>query len=293
MKLIAFKRKNQLNPEIGVLTEQGAVPAVRCGITYPDMNTLIEKATAHEMDYLNRMANERRTPLEAGSYALMSPIPYPKQDVICLGLNYKEHIEEAESYSSDAFELQKQNAVYFSKRASYCPGSGETVSSHSGLTEKLDYEAELAVIIGKEACQVPEEDVKDYIFGYTVLNDLTARDVQTSHAQWYFGKSLDGFCPMGPCIVTADEVSWPPVLKIRSYVNGELRQESDTGMLIHGIGEIIAELSQGMRLMPGTIIATGTPKGTGMGMNPPVFLKPGDTVVCEIEGIGRLENTIV
>lgn len=134
---------------------------------------------------------------------------------------------------------------------------------------------------------------KDYVFGYTILNDVSARDVQTAHKQWYFGKSLDGFTPMGPCIVTADEFdTYPPKMGIRSFVNGEKRQDSNTGLQIFDIDHVIHELTQGMTLKAGTIIATGTPAGVGMGMDPPQFLKPGDTVRCEIDGIGSLTNTV-
>jgi len=139
---------------------------------------------------------------------------------------------------------------------------------------------------------VPEAEAADYVFGYTVINDMSARNIQTSHKQWYFGKSLDGFTPMGPCIVTADEFAFPPVLGISATVNGELRQNSTTALLIHGIAEVIAELSRGMTLRAGTIIAMGTPSGVGMGFEPPKFLCPGDEVVCTVEGIGSLHNTI-
>ena len=158
--------------------------------------------------------------------------------------------------------------------------------------ERLDYEAELAVIIGKTAKNVPAEQAEEYIFGYTVLNDVSARVLQTSHKQWYFGKSLDGFTPMGPAIVTADEIPFPPKLRISACVNGEVRQDSTTDLLITGIADIIAELSSGMTLLPGTIIATGTPAGVGMGFDPPKFLKSGDTVECSIEGIGTLRNIV-
>ena len=137
------------------------------------------------------------------------------------------------------------------------------------------------------------EDVKNYIFGYTVINDISARNIQTAHKQWYFGKSLDGFTPMGPCILTADEVEYPPVLKITAKVNGELRQNSTTDLLITDIDHIVHELSCGITLKAGTIIATGTPSGVGMGMNPPCFLKDGDIVECKIEKIGSITNKIV
>ena len=159
--------------------------------------------------------------------------------------------------------------------------------------QKLLQMTRLAVIIGKEAKNVPEEEVKNYIFGYTIINDVSARTLQTQHNQWYFGKSLDGFFPMGPCITTVEDIPYPPKLSIQSRVNGELRQDSNTELLIFGIDHIVSELSKGMTLKPGTIIATGTPAGAGMGFTPPKFLKPGDVVECTIEGIGTLTNPVV
>ena len=134
--------------------------------------------------------------------------------------------------------------------------------------------------------------MESYIFGYTVLNDVSARDIQRNHNQWFFGKSLDGFTPMGPCIVTKDEIPYPPKLDVMSIVNDEIRQNSNTDMFIHSIDEVVSQLSQGMTLRAGTVIATGTPSGVGLGMNPPTFLKSGDKVICRIEGIGDLVNTI-
>ena len=222
---------------------------------------------------------------------LLAPIPRPRQDVICLGINYKAHADEAAGYDA-AFIKERPIPIYFSKRVTEAVAPGGAIQSHPGLVERLDYEVELAVIIGKTARNVPAEQAADYIFGYTILNDVSARVLQTAHKQWYFGKSLDGFTPIGPCIVTADEIAFPPVLPIRASVNGELRQDSTTDLLITGIADIIAELSSGMTLLPGTIIATGTPSGVGMGFDPPKFLKHGDVVECEIEGIGVLRNTV-
>ena len=158
--------------------------------------------------------------------------------------------------------------------------------------DKLDYEVELGVILGRDAFQVDAESADDYIFGYTIINDVSARDIQLKHQQWYFGKSLDGYTPMGPCIVTADEIDNVHDLDITCYVNGEKRQSSNTGYMITTVEEAIAELSQGMTLSAGTVIATGTPGGVGMGMKPPVYLGSGDVVRCEIENIGVLENTV-
>ena len=229
--------------------------------------------------------------LSLGDVELLAPIPRPRQDVICLGINYKAHADEAASYDS-AFVKERPIPIYFSKRVCEAVAPGGMIQSHPGLVERLDYEAELAVIIGKTAKDVPAEQAAEYIFGYTILNDVSARVLQTAHKQWYFGKSLDGFTPIGPCIVTADEIPFPPALPIRARVNGELRQDSTTDLLITGIADIIAELSSGMTLLPGTIIATGTPSGVGMGFDPPKFLRSGDVVECEIGGIGVLRNTV-
>ena len=223
---------------------------------------------------------------------LQSPIPCPAQDVVCLGINYMAHSDEAEKYSADAFATKHQDAIYFSKRVSRAVPDGGFIEAHTDLVQKLDYECELAVVLGRDARDVPAGQTKGYVFGYTILNDVSARDVQTAHKQWYFGKSLDGFTPIGPCIVTADEIVFPPALHITARVNGELRQDSTTDLLITSIADIIEELSSGMTLLPGTIISTGTPSGVGMGFDPPKFLKPGDVVECTIDGIGTLRNTV-
>ena len=221
-----------------------------------------------------------------------SPIPSPAQDVICLGINYMAHSDEAEKYSADAFATKHQDAIYFSKRVTRAVPDGGFIEAHTDLVKKLDYECELAVVLGKDAKDVPAGQTKDYVFGYTILNDVSARDVQTAHKQWYFGKSLDDFTPIGPWIVTKDEFKNPPALPIRSYVNGELRQDSNTELMINGIEKVICELTQGMTLQAGTIIAMGTPAGVGMGFEPPRFLNSGDVVTCEIEGIGTMTNKI-
>ena len=170
---------------------------------------------------------------------------------------------------------------------------GGFIEAHTDLVKKLDYECELAVVLGKDAKDVPAGQTKDYVFGYTILNDVSARDVQTAHKQWYFGKSLDGFTPMGPWIVTPDEFDVRRPQKIQSRINGELRQDSTTDLMIFHVPYVIAELSQGMTLRPGTIISMGTPAGVGMGFDPPKFLQSGDVVECAIEGIGTLRSTVV
>ena len=284
MKLVTFLHDNK--EAVGVLTEDGA--AVR-PLPFADMNALIQASR----EALLAAVKGAAATLPLSAVTLLAPIPRPRQDVICLGINYKAHTEEAARYSSEAFTKERPIPINFSKRVTEAVAPEGDIESHPGLVERLDYEAELAVIIGKTAKNVMAEDAADYIFGYTVLNDVSARVLQTAHKQWYFGKSLDGFTPMGPCIVTADEFdTYPPALPIRSRVNGELRQDSNTKLQIFDIDHVIHELSQGMTLKAGTIIATGTPAGVGMGMDPPQFLHSGDTVQCEIEGIGTLTNTV-
>ena len=238
-------------------------------------------------------AAERGGAVPLSDVELLAPIPRPRQDVVCLGMNYRDHAEESARYSADAFTKNSTAAVYFSKRVSEAGKPDGVIPRHAGLTDRLDYEAELAVVLGKAARDVKAADAADYIFGYTVLNDVSARDLQTGHKQWYFGKSLDGFTPMGPVLVTADEIAYPPALEITCRVNGELRQQSNTSLLITSIGDVLEELTAGMTLLPGTIIATGTPAGVGMGFDPPKFLQSGDVVECAIEGIGTLRSTVV
>ncbi len=280
MKLITCLYKGE--ERVGALTEEGAA-----FLPYPDMNTLIESLPPAAFAVTS---TAKPVPLE--DVTLLAPIPRPRQDVICLGMNYRDHEKEAAKYDAEAFKKEKPAAVYFSKRVSRAGDPDGDIPRYEGLVERLDYEAELAVIIGKTARNVKAENAGDYVFGYTVLNDVSARDLQTGHKQWYFGKGLDGFTPMGPCILTADETAFPPALDISCAVNGEERQRSNTALLIHGIPEIIEELSAGMTLLPGTIIATGTPAGVGMGFDPPKFLEAGDIVACTIQSIGTLRSTV-
>lgn len=282
MKLVTYLYNSR--EAVGLLTDGDAVRP----LPFADMNALIE-APQEELEDAVRAAGEA---LPLSAVTLLAPIPRPRQDVICLGINYKAHADESTRYDATAFGGERPVPIYFSKRVSEAVPPEGFIESHPGLVERLDYEAELAVIIGRTARNVAPADAADYIFGYTVLNDVSARLLQTTHKQWYFGKGLDGFTPMGPCIATAEEISFPPALAISSRVNGELRQNSTTDLLITGIADIIAELSSGMTLLPGTIIATGTPAGVGMGFDPPKFLKSGDVVECSIQGIGAIRNTV-
>ena len=295
MKLLTFEYNGET--ELGVLSADGekVIPLSKIEINYSDMNDLIDNITEKEMEMAAAAANADTDSVPAffmRDVKMRAPIIRPKQDVICLGINYADHAVESSRYKGDAFGGDRPVPIYFSKRVNEAVGDGEPVLAHTDIVERLDYEVEIAVVIGKPAYKVSREETLDYVFGYTILNDISARDIQTSHKQWYFGKSLDAFTPIGPWIVTTDEMPEPSGHPIRSYVNGELRQNGNTNQLIFDIPYVISELSQGITLLPGTIIAMGTPAGVGMGFQPPKFMKPGDVVKCEIEGIGTLTNPI-
>jgi len=288
MRLVTFL--NEAGEEkVGILNMQGT--GVIPYDEYKTMQELIEIAGGNRGAlWQESLANNPVIPME--KITLLAPIMHPKQDIICLGINYMAHAEESARYKGEDFGGERPFAIYFSKRVNEAVATEGAILAHEDLVDSLDYEAELAVIIGKDAKDVPKEEVRNYIFGYTILNDVSARNVQTRHKQWYFGKSLDGFTPMGPCITTVDELPYPPEVTVRSYINGELRQDGNTRDLIFDIDHIVSELSQGMTLKAGTIIATGTPAGAGMGFVPPRFLQKGDKVECVIEGIGVLRNYI-
>ena len=258
--------------------------ALICGWS-EDIKAALEHLAANE-DVLTSAA------VNVEKLQLCAPIVHPRQDVICLGINYDAHAQEAGRFSDEAFGGERPYTIYFSKRVSRATATNEAVPSYVGLVDSLDYECELGVVLARDCRAVTKEQARKYIFGYTIINDISARNLQTRHKQWYLGKSLDGFTPIGPCLVTADEIGDEQNLDISCTVNGELRQSSNTKYMIQTVCGAISELSQGMTLQAGTIIATGTPAGVGMGMQPPSFLKTGDEIVCRIEKIGALRNVI-
>jgi 2-keto-4-pentenoate hydratase/2-oxohepta-3-ene-1,7-dioic acid hydratase in catechol pathway len=221
------------------------------------------------------------------SFTLLAPIPKPAKNVFCVGKNYADHAIEMGSK-----EDIPEHVMVFTKAPTSVIGHRETILEHKELTEQLDYEGELAVVIGKRGKGISREAALDYVFGYTIINDVTARDIQSRHKQFFIGKSLDTTCPMGPWIVHKSAIENPNNLNIKTFVNGEIRQDSNTENFIFPIEEVIAVLSQGMTLEPGDIIATGTPAGVGKGFKPPRFLKAGDTIEITIEAIGTLSNTV-
>ena len=258
MKLITFIY-NDSRQRVGVICKDGKT-ITDLTDTFYDMNNLISSCSVGE-------------------------------DVICLGINYAEHAEESARFKNEKFDGKREYPVYFSKRVNEALKDKGTAHCLNA-DEKIDYEAELGVIISKTCRNVSAENSRDYVFGYTIINDLSARTLQQKHKQWYYGKSFDSSCPMGPWIVTADEFDYPPKLKIESRVNSEVRQSSNTGKMIFNIDYIIEDLSRSVTLKSASVISTGTPAGAGMGFDPPKFLKDGDKVECEIENIGILTTYI-
>ena len=230
------------------------------------------------------------------SVRVEAPIPRPARNVFCVGKNYHEHAHEFTRSGFDSSAKSAQDAIpehpiIFTKAPETVIPTGAAIRLPRSLSEQIDYEAELAVVIGRAGRDIPVAQAMDHVFGYTVANDVTARDIQARHKQWFLGKSIDTFCPLGPWIATADEVDLSDTA-VRCWVNGELRQNANTRDLIFDVPTLIATISRSMALQPGDVILTGTPAGVGIGFNPPKFLNPGDRVKIEIAGIGILDNPV-
>ena len=297
MKLVTVSDEN--GSFVGVLTDDEAfvIPLkrgderVNGSSSIPD--TLLDciKMGPAFFDYVSNLApllqrqKDLHIPLQ--SVELLAPIPRPEKNIFCIGKNYAEHAIEMGSA-----EDIPEHVMVFTKAPTTVVGPNASVLSHSELTNQLDYEGELAIVIGKAGKGISRDEALDYVFGYTILNDVTARDLQAKHKQFFLGKSLDTTCPIGPWIVHQSAIENPNNLNIQTYVNDELRQNSNTSNFIFDIQEIISELSKGMTLEPGDIIATGTPAGVGKGFKPPKYLKTGDVIKIQIEKIGTLQNTI-
>lgn len=260
---------------LGMQTLQ-AIAQKAAGRRLRDVRTFVELGAAHALSEVQ----------------LFAPIPRPRKNIFCLGLNYAAHAKEsAQAHGREATILE--DPLFFTKAPTTVNGPyGDLVIDPSVSTE-IDWEVELAVIIGTPGKNIREEDALAHVFGYTVLNDVSARDIQSRHKQFFKGKSIDGYCPMGPWIVTADEIPDPQQLTVRLRVNGVTKQHDSTSNMLFDVRSIIAILSQGMTLEAGDIIATGTPSGVGFARKPPEFLRPGDVMETEIEGIGTLRNRVV
>ena len=231
------------------------------------------------------------TRLPVAAVTLRAPLPKPLRSLFCAGRNYRAHAAElAGTVFRDSLPKEDAWPIVFGKLPECVIGPFDTVRlPGAAVSSQIDYESELAVVIGKAGRDISRSRAMEHVFGYTVLNDVSARDVQVRHQQWDLGKSFDTFCPMGPCIVTADELDGRDT-RVRGWVNGELRQDGHTRDLIFDIATLIETCSRGITLYPGDVIATGTPAGVGMGFDPPKWLRAGDVVRIEIDGIGAIEN---
>jgi len=310
MRLVTY-RKGSSKPRVGALAgdaildlgalaadlarERGTVRKGRGGFPKTmlelirggaEATALAREALGHgeaivKRDGLNALV-ERKLGVPAAKARLEAPIPRPARNVFCLGRNYKEHAAERGAAAPE-------HPVYFTKAPETVVGPNAKVIHHAA-TKELDYEVELTVVIGTAGKDIPRERALTHVFGYTVINDVTARDVQKRHQQWFHGKSMDTFCPMGPVLVTADEIPDPQQLDVAMRINGETRQSSNTSKMIFPIDECIAVLSQGFTVLPGDVIATGTPEGVGAALGK--FLKAGDKMEAEVEKIGVLANKV-
>jgi 2-keto-4-pentenoate hydratase/2-oxohepta-3-ene-1,7-dioic acid hydratase in catechol pathway len=238
-------------------------------------------------------SGEGRIP--AGSVRIHAPFPRPAKNILCVGKNYHDHAREFHSSGFDASagkDAIPEEPIIFTKWPNSVIGPFDPIPSANDYTSSTDYEGELAVVIGEGGRNISQKSAYDHVYGYTIVNDATARTLQSRHKQWFLGKSLDGYCPMGPCIVTADEIKDVTQLRLLTKVNGEVRQDAYVSQLIFDIPTLIECLSKVMTLEPGDVIATGTCAGVGIGFDPPKFLKPGDVVSITIDPIGTLENPV-
>lgn len=298
MRLMTFTREFDQVHRLGIVRPDGCVVDLyehgrQLSPTLPfdpgDMLSLIHAGPAA----LARLADLLQAPcppLPLDTLRVLAPIPRPRKNVFCVGWNYLEHFEEGARVRKDQRELP-EHPVFFTKTPTAVSGPTDPIPFDPAVSEKIDWEVELAVVIGRAGRNISEDRAFEHVFGYTVMNDVSARDIQRRHVQWFKGKSLDGSCPMGPWIATKDEVE-ADNLRVVTRVNGQVKQDSNTKHFYFKIPRLIAELSLGMMLEPGDIISTGTPSGVGFARTPPEFLKPGDVLETEIVGLGTLRNRV-
>lgn len=288
MRVASFRHQGEAGWGLVVGEQLKAAPAAN----YPNsvLHLLEQPEPAAVLAQLHADAAATTIPLAA--LELLSPLPRPRKNIICLGLNYAEHARESLQTKGLAVELP-EHPVVFTKNVTAVTGPYADIPLHSNITQQFDWEAELAIVIGRSGRNIAEAEALTHVFGYTIVNDLTARDLQRRHKQFFLGKSLDGSCPIGPWIVTADEITDPQDLDVRCWVNGVIKQNGHTSQQIFSVARTVSLLSQIMTLEPGDIISTGTPEGVGFARQPPEFLAVGDVVECEISGIGRIRNRIV
>lgn len=290
MKLVTFRAEG--GPALGLVDDDGTTVRDLRGVTG---GTGLLQVIEDWASWSGRIASAGELPV-VSSPRLLAPIPSPRRDLFAVGKNYREHVAEFGRSGYDTPQRSEDlpdKPIVFSKATTSVTGPFDDVESHPSVTSELDYEAELAVVIGTGGRGISYDDALGHVWGYTIVNDVTARDVQRDHKQWLLGKSLDTHAPMGPWAVTADEIADLGALEVSSHVNGELRQKAAVEDLIFDVAELVRVISAGITLLPGDIIATGTPAGVGIGFDPPRFLRPGDVVECAITGLGAVRNTIV
>ena len=290
MKFITFIHDGR--EQLGIIGKDPnhVVPIASLGFRATDMTDFIREIGGMVTPELRACADGAEG-ISINDVQLCAPIRRPRNDVICLGVNYFEHREET-IRSTISYNEEGKAPIYFGKRVTLAVDPGAPIDAHTDIVKQLDYEVELAVVIGKDAYHVSRENAMEYVFGYTILNDVSARELQTRHQQWFMGKSVDTYSCLGPVIVTKDELPFPLRLDVGSIVNGEKRQDGNTTMLMRDVPTLIHELSTYFTLEPGDILATGTPSGVAMGMEEPKWMQPGDVVECYVEGIGTLRNTV-
>lgn len=292
MKLLTFAAEGTERAGLLIGTDR-VLDIAAADTTLPHAMLALIRAGAEALETLRRL--EAAPPDAAlrplGAVRLLAPIPRPARNVFCVGRNYLDHVAEGDRVAKTETTLPEW-PQFFTKPPQAVVGPDDTIPAHGRLTRRLDYEVELAIVIGTGGADIPEERALDHVLGATIANDITARDVQRRHGQWFKGKGLDRSCPLGPWIVTRDALD-PTDVALSMTVNGEPRQASRTSRMIFSVPRIIALLSEGMALEPGDIILTGTPEGVGYAMDPPSYLQPGDRLEAAVEGIGKLRNTVV
>ena len=304
MKYVTFSLRNEEFQQIGVVqgtrvVNLGRLVGKRWAGSFP--GSLLEllqggPEACHRMAALIEEELQRAAPDDAGhlleEVRLHAPIPRPTKNIVCLGSNYVSHMEESARARGREIKIPEV-PVFFTKAPTAVNGPYDPIPWDPAVTQQVDYEAELGVVIGVRGRNISRARALEHVCGYTIINDVSARDLQQRHMQFFKGKSLDGFCPMGPWLVTADEFGDPQQKKISLRVNGITKQSSTTANMIFPVAVILEYLSTGMTLEPGDIISTGTPEGVGLGRTPPEYLQDGDWVETEVEGIGMLRNRVV
>lgn len=292
MRLGTFQRKQESEPIAGVILDKRIVPLDIFGDFPTTLLEFIRMGPRAWEKLRNALPQHTERGFDLESVLLLAPLPRPAKNVMCLGWNYSAHADESAQATGQEIELPEHPIVFTKAPTSINAPYGDVPLDRT-VTQQLDWEVELGVIIGTAGRNIPIARALEHVFGYTVVNDVTARDLQNRHRQFFLGKSLDGACPLGPWIVTPEEIGDPQALRLRTWINETLKQDGTTAHQIFDVATTIHILSRGMTLEPGDVIATGTPDGVGFARTPPEFLQPGDVVTCKIEGIGTLRNRIV